>query len=515
MSNSGVRRVCTDCGFIYSPDDWRGVALGDLPPTWECPGVEGHCGAEAEKFDYLEDEDDENDADTDTDTDEVGGSGEPRSDAPADAAGISSPRELDVERVDRAVADLARMHDEDELILRPDWQRDYVWSNKQASQLIESLFMRLPIPLIYLFQESDGSMTVVDGQQRLTALIQFIRNRHFDPTKSGDVRLSGLEELTQLNRKRFSDLSMAEQRFLKNQVLSTVQMSSDINPELKLDIFRRLNTGSVKLVPQELRNAAYRGRYNDTLKIMCSNRDFHSMLGYPHPHKRMEDVELVLRFCAWYQRGFESFRTKKLADFLDAEMRLGSTYTSRELQNIERKFKDAVRLSLSTFGTLAFRRYRFQPDKVTGIWEKTPNKALYDVVMYGFARYSMNQVMPHIEAIRESLFDLMASDAQFQDAIGGSTSDLARIRYRFTTWLSRLEAIIGDDPQARTFSREFKAKLFTDDRTCKLCNQEIFVIDDAHVHHVHEYWRGGKTIPQNAALTHRYCNLSHGGGAKD
>lgn len=84
-----------------------------------------------------------------------------------DGASVSQkspqPGELVTERVDKAIIDLVRMYEDDELVLRPDWQRYYVWSNKQASQLIESLFLRLPIPLIYLAEEQDQTFSVVDG----------------------------------------------------------------------------------------------------------------------------------------------------------------------------------------------------------------------------------------------------------------------------------------------------------------------------------------------------------------
>lgn len=495
-----LRQVCTDCGFIYDPAEYGEIPLVDRA-DWECPGIEGPCGAAADKFEIvppetaLEDED----------------SGETDVEQPIDTAVAS--KVLESSRAERAVIDLARMYDEKELILQPDWQRDYVWSNKQASQLVESLFLRLPIPLIYLFQERDGTLSVVDGQQRLTALIEFVRNKHCDPLKTGDIALSGLEELTHLNGKRFTDLSIQDQQFIKNQELSTVRMSSSINPDLKLEVFRRLNTGSVKLNAQELRNAAYRGPYNDELKKWAQSAEFRALIGRKDRDPRMLDVELVLRFCAWVQRGWHSLTTKNLSEFLDREMEYGKTYKIKELTTLGQKFRNAVSLSHSTFGNdRAFRRYRFGPNDTEGIWEPKVNKAVYDVVMYGFARYSKAEVFPHIEAIRESFIDLMATDPNFQDTIAASTSDSARVNYRFTTWLARLESIVGDDPQKRTFTRNFKQGLFNANPTCGLCGQQIVDLDDAHVHHVEAYWRGGKTIPQNAALTHRFCNMSLGGG---
>lgn len=500
-----LQQQCTDCGYVYNPDDWGGIALVERV-DWECPGNDNGCRATVDKFDILEpasplDDPDEQDADTDV----------------PPAASVVQPHTLHAERAEKAIIDLVRMFEEDELILRPDWQRYYVWSNKQASQLVESLFLRLPIPLIYLAEEDDGSFSVVDGQQRLTALIEFVRNNRVDPAKTGDVRLSGLEVLDNLEGKTFAELSKRDQAFLKNRELSVIRLRSDSDPNLKLKVFRRLNTGSVKLNAQELRNAAFRGPYNDELKKWARNERFLKLLRADGtPDIRMLDVELVLRFCTWVNRGWQSLTSKNFGQFLDDEMELGKAYKTKKLQELGQKFKIAVDLSYSTFGDRAFRRYfpGTSTSDQSGQWEtRQVNKALYDVVMYGFTRRTKPQFWPHLEAIRESLVDLMATDPRFQDAITSGTSDPRRVDYRFKTWLSRLDEIVADDPRARSFSRELKERLYVANPYCALCTQHIVDLDDAHVHHVEHYWRGGLTIDNNAALTHRFCNMSEGGGS--
>src|SRR4051794_13097843 len=410
------------------------------------------------------------------------------------------------------------MYEDKELILRPDWQRYYVWSNKEASLLVESLFLRLPIPLIYLAEEDDGTFSVVDGQQRLTALVEFVRNQRVDPLKASDVKLSGMEVLGDLNGKTFNKLSKKQQSFLKNRELSIVRLKSDSDPDLKLKVFRRLNSGSVKLKPQELRNAAFRGPYNDLLKQLARNEKFLKMLKPkdPKPDQRMLDVELVLRFSAWLNRGWTTLTDKNIGAFLDQEMEIGKGYKPKDLTRIQKQFKNAVDLSYQCFGDRAFRRYfPGNHDEPEGEWEtRQANKALYDVVMFGFTRGKKSQYWDNLEAIRETLIDLMATDAKFQDAITSGTSDPRRVNYRFTTWTSRLDELMADK-EPRTFTRELKEKLFAANPQCALCTQKIHDVDDAHVHHVKHYWRGGKTIPENAALAHRYCNLTEGGGDAD
>ena len=170
---TALRQMCTDCGYIYEPDENGGIALIDRP-DWECPGIGGACGAAPDKYEIVEPESSLKDEteDGDADADELTG-----------VETVIQANVLEATRAEKAIIDLVRMFEEKELILQPDWQRYYVWSNKQASQLVESLFLQLPIPLIYLAEEPDGTFTVVDGQQRLTALIEFVRNKHVDPKK--------------------------------------------------------------------------------------------------------------------------------------------------------------------------------------------------------------------------------------------------------------------------------------------------------------------------------------------
>ena len=124
------------------------------------------------------------------------------------------------------------------------------------------------------------------------------------------------------------------------------------------------------------------------------------------------------------------------------------------------------------------------------------NKALFDVVMYGFTNYTKSQVVPHADAIFEALVDLMTEDDEFIDAIYGSTSELGRVKTRFGKWLAVLEEIVDSPPQKRVFTRTWKEQLWKDNKVCSLCGQTIMSIDDAAVHHVKHYWRGGPTTPK-------------------
>lgn len=113
----------------------------------------------------------------------------------------------------------------------------------------------------------------------------------------------------------------------------------------------------------------------------------------------------------------------------------------------------------------------------------------------------------NLDAIREALIFLMTSDQEFIEAIELSTSSVQAIRKRFDKWRLTLQEIIGvQRKEPRCFSFALKQSMFDNDPTCELCGQKIQVIDDAALDHIEQFWRGGKTIPENARLTHRFCN---------
>ena len=135
------------------------------------------------------------------------------------------------------------------------------------------------------------------------------------------------------------------------------------------------------------------------------------------------------------------------------------------------------------------------------------NASLFDILMYSFAKEDKNIVFQQLDQIRESFIDLMTSDQDFIDSIELSTSSVSAVTKRFDKWRLVLQSIIGvQNKEERCFSNKLKQNLFDNDSTCSICGNTIQNIDDSAVDHIQQYWRGGKTIPENARLTHRYCN---------
>lgn len=392
------------------------------------------------------------------------------------------------------------------LIVQPDFQRQFVWDKKKSSRLIESALLGIPLPVVYLSQEKDGKEYVIDGQQRLTSFFAFI-DGSFPP--DGKVfKLSGLKVFKGYNRKKFTELPEDEQDKIRYCKIRTITFKKESDPNLKFEIFERLNTGSVSLNDQELRNCIYRGPFNILLRELSQDSDFQSLIGLSKPDKRMRDIELVLRFAAFYHQTYLNYKPP-MRRFLNDEMERYQFISDSDASELRNAFKNTVQIIRSLLGANAFKRfYKGNESNKDGYWEpKKFNASLYDILMYSFAREDKNTIYQNLDSIREALIDLMTTDQEFIDSIELSTSSLQAVTKRFDKWRLVLQSIIGvGRKEDRCFSLSLKKKLYSEDSTCAICGQEIQEIDDSAIDHIHQYWKGGQTIPENARLTHRYCN---------
>ena len=414
---------------------------------------------------------------------------------------LPKERRVYSDKPDRSIFELYRQYQKGNLELRPAFQRLQVWDNSKSSRLIESVLLEVPIPVIYLSEEPDSKYSVIDGQQRLNAFIEFLEN---------NLKLSGLTILTELNGKIFQDIPKNLQDKFENSTIRIIEIRKESHPDVKFEIFERLNTGAVQLNAQELRNCIYRGRYNDLLEELSKDKDFQFLLGIKGPHYRMYDRELILRFFAFYRNTHLNYNPP-MKRFLNNEMKKYQNIDEEEAKKLRKNFRKSVRLSKTVLGDKSFRRFiQGTIRDPNGKWESNKiNKALFDIVMYGFTRYEENQVVPHSDSIREELINIMTHDSNFLDTISTYTDNKDKIQIRFDKWLSALTEIVGIPiKEPRTFSLEFKKQLWESNPTCAICRQKIHIIDDAEVDHIEQYWRGGKTIPANAQLTHRFCNRS-------
>ena len=421
---------------------------------------------------------------------------------------------------DQGNLEIRSLHDkkiEGDLILQSDFQRGFVWDSKRCSRLIESALLDIPIPMIYLSEEADGKEYVIDGQQRLTAFFSFIDGHYPEDGEHNikDFTLVDLKSLPKLNGKFFRGLPKDLQKKINTYKIITITFKKDSDPNLKFEMFERLNTGAVQLNDQELRNCVYRGNYNRLLLRLSEYGDFQKILDIKHPERRMKDVELVLRFAAFYHATYLNYKPP-MKQFLNEDMRRYQIINDIDIANLEKDFKNAVEIIYSLLYddgiSHAFKRYYAgNADHHDGAWEtKKFNYSLYDILMYSFSREDKNKVRQNLDIIREALIDLMINDQDFIKSIEISTSSVQAVTTRFDKWRLMLQNIIGiSEREARCFSKKDKIGLFNkQDKICALCNEEIHDITDAHVDHIEQYWAGGKTDLSNGQVTHRWCNMT-------
>jgi hypothetical protein len=392
---------------------------------------------------------------------------------------------------------------EGDIIPQPSFQRGFIWKPSTKKRFIESILMRLPIPVVYMSETVDDKLEVIDGQQRLTTIVQFI---------DGKFSLSGLKVLDDLNGMLYSDLNPKYKKLFNDYQVTSRVLESSCPPDLKFDMFERLNTGSAQLNKQELRNCICRGRFNELLKELSKSDKFLASMGWVKPNERMKGEEWILRFFAFYYLNIESIKNyeKTLTDY----MRGKSNIEPDEISKHKVDFTRALDNCVTVFGDQPFRMWKraLSDNDCNGLWESQNSSTLFEILMTGLAHYQKPVVVANSNSIKEELIYHVTTDQKLYDSLKFGTNSPDRMAYRNITWRAALRDLLGSNTKnPRVYSTAFKEQLFRADSTCCICNQRIMTIDDAAVDHIIHYWRGGQTIPSNARLTHRYCNNKRGG----
>lgn len=177
------------------------------------------------------------------------------------------------------------------LNLTPDFQRGLVWKTKQKSELIESILMGIPLPLIYVKEDEKGVYLIVDGKQRLSTLFSFINN---------EFALDKLTILKDKNGSRFADLTPLEQNKIEDCSLTLHVIKAPTSDRVTFDLFDRVNRGGTRLNNQEMRNALYQGNATKLINRLAKKEAFVEATEGSIPDDHMKDRYLVLRFTAFY-----------------------------------------------------------------------------------------------------------------------------------------------------------------------------------------------------------------------
>lgn len=353
---------------------------------------------------------------------------------------------------DWTIRTLLQQIEEGNIELSPDFQRRDAWSQSNKSRFIESVALQLPIPQIVLAErkEQRGTYVVLDGKQRLLTLAQFageFPENHpvwEQSTKRSPLKLSGLKVLGDLNGKTYSDFTSAgEYAQIKTQFDNHTIRSALIrnwpDDDYLYEVFIRLNTGSAKLSPQELRQAMKPGQFTNYLGARSAESEIlQKILGLQSPDFRMRDVDLLLRLIAFSTR-LPKYKGN-LKPFLDDTQSALNGNWAQEAGNIvhlvDRIERGLVILAEAFAGAENVgRRWR------NGAFEAQVNRAVLDVQIAcmldeSFSEHVKNKQFDICTAFKE----LCESNQEFIQAISGTTKSIVSIETRYSLWKDKIKS---------------------------------------------------------------------------
>ena len=384
---------------------------------------------------------------------------------------------------------IKEMFDDGDIIPQPDYQRDYVMDVKLASRLIESVLLNIPIPTVYLCEELDGRFSIIDGQQRMTSFVKYLKN---------EFALKGLEELSELNGKKFSELEKNLQRTLKSCTLNSIILTKE-SQELKYEIFARLNQGSIRLKPQELRNCIYRGTLNNMIEEIAKNNRYLNDL-FLENNKRKNYQEYILRFFALRNfNDYSSSMTKTMNNFMIKHQNADE----QEIKEFKELYNRTIDIIKQVFGLTAFCAYDRQKNQFMNKF----SGSIYDSITIACSMFSPHDLMAHADEIRNQVNEIKKNNLTYQDYTYAATGSKNRVIGRIMMIYQLIENIIGNtNSSQRLYSKSTKEELWYEGYVCPYCNQQILSIDDAEVDHIIPFSKAGNTVIENAQLLHRHCN---------
>ena len=325
----------------------------------------------------------------------------------------------------RTVQDVIRRIDRGSYIMNPDFQRDFIWLEDKQSKLIESVLMRIPLPVFYMAENDDGQMVVVDGLQRLSTFQRFVKD---------DLKLR-LPDREELNRKGFSDLSSKLQNRIEDCNLIFYIIDSNVKESARLDIFERVN-GGVPLTRQQMRNCLFVGPATRFLKEEARTEMFLDATGRSLNEKTMRDREFVNRFCAFQLLDLDSYRGD-MDEFLANCLRQMNRMEKSGLSRLSAEFHRGLTNNLMLFGRHAFRKHEPKQERRSVL-----NASFWDVMSTGLSRYAESKVEACVESLRNAIYELFHNE-EFNDAITYGPNGADKVRRRFRMAREIFEEVLG------------------------------------------------------------------------
>ena len=339
------------------------------------------------------------------------------------------PSKIDIKMDKITIASIIRRIENDELEFDSSFQRKAgLWNKKQKSQLIESIFLKIPLPAFYFDASDDDRWQIIDGLQRIGTIKEYVVDQSF--------ALTGMEFLKDLNGCKFDQLPRALQRRIEETNLNAYLVNPSTPKNVKFNIFKRINTGGLILEPQEIRNALYQGQASMFLLKMSQSTEFRKATDYSIKPDRMLDREFCLRFVCFTQLDVEKEYTV-LDEFLNKGMEYLSVADENTLSQVYFEFEYVMKVSNELFGKFAFRRLNTEERR------GPVNKSLFEawsLIILGLGDNDINILKNQKEILRKK-FTTLCDDYDFQNTI--RASDKTSVKSRISRIQNMVNELLG------------------------------------------------------------------------
>jgi len=318
---------------------------------------------------------------------------------------------VDFNSYDLSIKELISMVSDSLIDIAPEYQRQFRWDTERQSSLIESLFLGIPVPAIFMATNADGTWELIDGVQRVSTILCFAgseeERKKINSKNASPLKLTGLKKLELFNGNSYLDLPIDIQTKFKLTSLKVTTLSDKSDKNVRFDLFERLNRGGVSLSDQEIRSCVYRGGFNDFIKELANDSNFKKCV---HLSERQETdgtrQELVLRFFA-YLYDLDSF-SHSVRDFLNNYM-----------EKADKKFNYSKNEKIFTYVFAVLNKNL--PNGISKGRKNTPLN-LYEAVSVGAALAYINQGRINMTGISEWL-----TDKELLKNISGATNSKPRV----------------------------------------------------------------------------------------
>lgn len=328
---------------------------------------------------------------------------------------------------------IANMVDGGAIDIKPKYQRRERWSKDKQSALIESFLLNIPVPPIYLSEDEYGKYSIIDGKQRVTAIYNFILNNE---------RLVNLEKFKEIENYTFHQLPSQLNNALRiRPYIRVITLLNQSDTLLKYEVFNRLNTGGDKLNSQEIRNAAFEGKFNDLLVTLSENEIFRKQFNLVSEkdreksklYKEMTDVEYVLRFFTLRAK-WENFNGNMRIS-MDTFMEENLDISQNQLTDYENDYLKILKLCDIIWEDRAFKRPDGRNEIIQGIYD-------VQTVALSFFLNQESNIISKKKLIREEFEKQYFEDSEFQTSMRQFTSNIKQVNYRISKMIDILTEVL-------------------------------------------------------------------------